>query len=227
MDHRCRMDRIYRFQRHFYDATRPLFLPGRDALLRAAEAAPGDLILEMGCGTARNLIHLARRFDKVRLFGIDASKEMLATAERAVRRAGLADRIFLACEVAENVRSEAPFSTEGGFDTIFFSYSLSMMPDWKAALDAAQAALRPGGDLLAADFMDLHGWPGPTRAAINRWLSLFHVRFDPRMHDALRARFAHIELRPLYGGYAFLAIHRGTVAKMARSDGRSILQHDA
>ena len=212
------MDRIYRFQRHFYDATRPLFLPGRDALIRAVEAKPGECILEMGCGTARNLIHLARRFDNIRLFGIDASKEMLETADRAVRRAGFEDRISLACEVAENVRAETPFSTNGGFDTIFFSYSLSMIPDWETALDAAKAALRPTGDLLAADFMDLHKWPAVARGAVNRWLSLFHVRFDPRMPEELRARFPQVDLQPLFGGYAFLAIHRGSVAKMARSD---------
>ena len=65
-DHAARMDRIYRFERHLYDPLRKFFLFGRDRLLKRLEVRPGDRVLEVGCGTARNLIKLYRRHPEAR-----------------------------------------------------------------------------------------------------------------------------------------------------------------
>ena len=74
------MDRMYRFQRHFYDASRRYYLLDRDRLLDRLAPSPGGSILEIGCGTGRNLIGAARRYPDARLFGVDISQEMLKTA---------------------------------------------------------------------------------------------------------------------------------------------------
>jgi len=87
------MDRMYRHQRHVYDMTRKFYLFGRDRLISELAPAPGDRLLEIGCGTARNLIRVARRHPQVALYGIDASAEMLKTADAAILRAGLGPRI--------------------------------------------------------------------------------------------------------------------------------------
>src|SRR5258708_29723088 len=125
-----RMDRMYRHQRHIYDLTRKFYLIGRDGLLDALPAAPGSAICEMGCGTGRNLIRLARRLPKARLFGIDASRAMLATAEAAIRHAGLAHRIGLAANTVETFDSQATFVVER-FHAVYFSYVLSISPAWR------------------------------------------------------------------------------------------------
>src|SRR5436190_741980 len=49
------MDRVYRRQRHIYDLSRKFFLLGRDRLIGALKPPPGGQVLEIGCGTARNL----------------------------------------------------------------------------------------------------------------------------------------------------------------------------
>ena len=54
------MDRMYRLTRHVYDVTRRYYLLGRDRLLAKVATAPGTATLEVGCGTARNLVKLAR-----------------------------------------------------------------------------------------------------------------------------------------------------------------------
>ena len=89
-DHAGLMDKVYRRQRFFYDLTRKYYLFGRDRLIRSLKLAPGDRLVEVGCGTARNLVKIARRYPGAELFGLDASSEMLKTARRTLARAGLA-----------------------------------------------------------------------------------------------------------------------------------------
>ena len=57
-----KMDKMYRRQRYFYDLTRKYYLLGRDRLLEKINVRAGENILEIGCGTGRNLIILAKKF---------------------------------------------------------------------------------------------------------------------------------------------------------------------
>ena len=90
------MDRLYRRQRHFYDVTRKHYLLGRDRMIDGLAPPSNSRVLEIGCGTARNLVAAARAWPEAQFFGIDISAEMLDTARRVVGRAGLAARIELA-----------------------------------------------------------------------------------------------------------------------------------
>ena len=140
---------------------------------------------------------------EARLFGLDASEAMLETAEGAVAKAGLEGRIGLAQGYAEALSPQF-FGLSEPFDDIVFSYSLSMIPDWKQALKAAQAALSPTGRIHVVDFGDLAGLPAPARKALLKWLSLFHV--SPRMEllgslEHSREKYQRFQL--LTGRYAF------------------------
>src|SRR6202000_2775558 len=79
-----RMNRMYRWQRHIYDGTRRYYLLGRDQMIATPRPSPGASILEIGCGTGRNLILAAQRYPDARLFGVDVSTEMLTSAISAI-----------------------------------------------------------------------------------------------------------------------------------------------
>jgi S-adenosylmethionine-diacylgycerolhomoserine-N-methlytransferase len=168
------MDKVYRRQRFFYDLTRKYYLLGRDRAIRELELAPGARLVEVGCGTARNLVRIARQYPGTELFGLDASAEMLRTATRAIGRAGLGARVVLAPGYAEAL-SPALFGETKPFDAALFSYSLSMMPDWEQALRAADSALAPGGRVHIVDFGDLAGVGKGAERVLRAWLALFHV----------------------------------------------------
>ena len=87
------MDQVYRHQRYIYDVTRKYYLFGRDRLIRELDLKPGEHVVEIGCGTARNLIRIARRYPGTQLYGLDASQEMLKTRDPqgSPRRAGRPD----------------------------------------------------------------------------------------------------------------------------------------
>jgi len=201
-EHSVLMDHVYRRQRYIYDLTRKYYLFGRDRIIRDLALNPGSRLVEVGCGTARNLVKIAERYPQARLFGLDASQEMLKTASESIRRAGLDGRVRLAHGYAENL-TPAMFGETAPFDAILFSYSLSMIPDWKRALAAASQNLSRGGRIHVVDFGDLEGLGRAGRALMLGWLRLFHV--SPRV-ELLRSleRDNGASLRVLPGRYAFL-----------------------
>lgn len=169
-----RMNRMYRWQRYIYDTTRRYYLLGRDRLIADLRAAAGATILEIGCGTGRNLIQAARCYPSARFFGIDVSTEMLMSATSSVARCGLTDRIHLAHGDATAFDARALFGIVA-FDRILVSYSLSMIPDWPRVLDAAISHLAAGGSLHVVDFGNQEQLPKIFRTLLLRWLAMFDV----------------------------------------------------
>ena len=203
------MDRLYRHQRHIYDLTRKYYLLGRDRLIARLRPTRGMHVLEIGSGTARNLVHAARAHPDIDLFGIDISHEMLETARQAVVREQLTAHIQLARADATRFDPALLFGVPG-FSRIFISYSLSMIPGWRAVLDQAAACLLPDGELHIVDFGRQERLPAWFKAALRRWLALFHVQ--PR--DDLEVELARLAARHgftcaierPYGGYAQHAV---------------------
>jgi S-adenosylmethionine-diacylgycerolhomoserine-N-methlytransferase len=215
-DATLRMDRMYRHQRHIYDLTRKFYLLGRDRLIRELAPAPGARICEIGCGTGRNLVALARRYPRAEIFGIDASNEMLKTAEATIARAGLSARIRIERCLAEALDPAETFGLAEAFDWVVFSYTLSMIPDWGRAVDRAVQVLRPGGGLAVVDFSEQRGLPDWFCALLRRWLALFEVTPRAEIADHLRALARRergiVTVEPLYRDYACLMRYRRPAA---------------
>lgn len=199
--HAQKMDAFYRRHRHIYDATRRLFLFGREQVLVDLQPSPGEILLEVGCGTARNLIRAAQRWPDLRGVGVDISAQMLLTARNAVNRAGLSDRITL-------IQGDAATAAAVQCDYILFSYSLSMMPDWRAAVADAWTCLRPGGSLHIVDFGALRGWARPALQWQRRWIAANDVKPVEDMQQQLRTLPGVASLRHshMLSGYCDLLI---------------------
>ena len=159
------MNRVYRRQRHIYDLTRKWFLLGRSGLIAGLRPSPGDAVLEIGCGTGRNLIVAARRYPDARFFGIDVSTDMLTSAIEAIGRAGLASRVRVAHADATAFHPGLVFGKQR-FDRIMISYSLSMIPGWQGVLDVALSLLAKGGRLAIVDFGRQERLPATFRALL-------------------------------------------------------------
>ncbi len=200
-----RMEKMYRPQRRIYDLTRKGYLLGRDRLLDSIAAPPGTRILEIGCGTGRNLVRLGRRLPGVLLCGVEPARSMLETAEAALARAGFAGRTRLAYATAESLDAERQLGARA-FEHVVLSYCLSIVPEPLAALDRALDLLAPGGTLHLVDFGPMEGLPGWARAAMCAWLDRFGVRHRPEVAVELHRRAAHgegrLEAESIAGGYA-------------------------
>uniref|UniRef100_A4WYM1 S-adenosylmethionine:diacylglycerol 3-amino-3-carboxypropyl transferase-like protein n=1 Tax=Cereibacter sphaeroides (strain ATCC 17025 / ATH 2.4.3) TaxID=349102 RepID=A4WYM1_CERS5 len=180
--HAALMDATYRHQRRIYDITRRHFLLGRDELIAALAPPPGARVLEIACGTGRNLDLIDRRWPGLRLYGLDISEEMLRTA-----RARLGTRARLAQGDATDFDARALFGA-ARFERIVISYALSMIPDWRPALAHAASLLSKEGELHVVDFGDQAGLPRWFRTGLRGWIGRFHV--EPR--DDLGAALAEV-----------------------------------
>lgn len=175
----------YALHARIYDATRWTFLFGRERILRrSAQIADPRRILEVGCGTGRNLKSLRRIFPDAEITGVDLSADMLKIARRKTDGVKLIQQAY-----------EAPLA--GDFDLILFSYALTMFnPGWENALRTAKADLGPGGLLAIVDFSHTGS------SAFRRWMGVNHVRMEGHLWPESRAGFEPVvdEIRAAYAG---------------------------
>jgi S-adenosylmethionine-diacylgycerolhomoserine-N-methlytransferase len=193
--HAARLESFYRGQAQNYDAFRRRLLPGRDVLCSAIDAPRDGIWVDMGGGTGASLEYLGERLQHLsKVYVVDLSPSLLAVANARIAQHGW--------QRVQTVEADATvFRPEEGYaDVVTFSYSLTMIPDWFAAVEHALSLLRVGGLLGVVDFyvarkhpvdgLVRHGWW--TRhfwpawfAADNVFLSPDHVPFLHRHLEVL------------------------------------------
>ncbi|OCC23451.1 methyltransferase [Croceicoccus estronivorus] len=203
--HAAQMDAIYAVQRHIYDLTRKYYLLGRDRLISELDVPAGGHVLELGCGTARNIVLASKRYPTAHFYGLDISAEMLKSAAKKALDQGFATRISLACADATNFDAPALFGRET-FDRVFCSYTLSMIPGWEQALEQACLHLAPGGKVHVVDFGEQDALPHWFARMLRAWLARFHVEpraalFDVAEQLAIRHEL-ELDRQTLYRDYA-------------------------
>lgn len=205
------MDRMYRMQRHIYDATRRYYLLGRDLLVRDLGIPPGGSVLEVGCGTGRNLVKVAESYPAAMVYGFDISGEILKSARAAASRISGTPRIHLAQGDALNFDPAKSFGI-ARFDRVFLSYTLSMIPNWKDALQQAMGMLSPCGELHVADFGQCENLPVFLKTALVAWLGQFGV--TPRsalpqtMETLAAAQGRTVRFTSCHRGYSWRLVAR-------------------
>jgi S-adenosylmethionine-diacylgycerolhomoserine-N-methlytransferase len=184
------LERYYQFHSRIYDATRWSFLFGREEIVQhAACVTKPKRILEVGCGTGRNLPGLHKRFPQAHITGVDLSEQMLAIAAKKVSGD---QTTLLRCSYSAPVHQG-----DRRFDLVLFSYALSMFnPGWEQAIDAAWDDLAEGGCIAVVDFShSSFSW-------FRNWMGVNHVRMEGHLWPYLGQKFAPLldERYAAYGG---------------------------
>jgi ubiquinone/menaquinone biosynthesis C-methylase UbiE len=110
----------------------------------AALFAPGDHVIELGCGTGDDAVWLARR--GVRVTATDASEAMLDVARRKAIAAGVASRIEL-CRV--DLRDANFWVPARAFDGVLSNFgALNCLPDRRPVAGMLAQCVRPGGRVV-------------------------------------------------------------------------------
>jgi S-adenosylmethionine-diacylgycerolhomoserine-N-methlytransferase len=207
-DHAARMESFYAGQAEAYDDFRRRLLQGRQELWNLIEPPPGATWVDMGGGTGGNVEYFGERLKSLgQVYVLDLSPSLLKVADKRIAERGWTN---VATAHADATTWQPPQPVE----VVTFSYSLTMIPDWFAALENALAMLKPGGTLGVVDFYVSRKWPsnGATRhgwwtrsfwptwfAMDNVFPSPDHVPFLHRHFDVLhfeehRAKVPYIPL---------------------------------
>lgn len=157
--HAERLESFYVKQVDAYDRFRKRLLTGRDDLMRVMEPRDGETWVDMGCGTGANLAMM----DQERLSGlkkvylVDLTESMLRVARKRIEENGWTN-VEVQCADATTWKPG-----DEKVDAVLFSYSLTMIPDWYAAVDQAYEILKPGGIVGVVDFYIARKYPGEKR----------------------------------------------------------------
>ncbi len=176
--HAERLQRFYQPQAQSYDAFRERLLHGREELISLLTPPAGALVVELGAGTGRNAAFFGARlqqFERIEL--VDLCPALL---EQARWRWANEPRVHVIEADATTYRPQQ------AADCVYFSYSLTMIPQWQAALDNALAMLKPGGLIGAVDFDLPRGNCIADRCACEFWRRWF-------AHDGVHLNRAHVE----------------------------------
>jgi ubiquinone/menaquinone biosynthesis C-methylase UbiE len=131
-------------------------------ILAQLELAPGHLVLELGCGTGKQTIPIAKAIgEDGHIVAVDISDESVKTLSATAEAQGLRERISPLCTSLDEF-NERMYSAS--FDRIVASYSLYYANDPRKVFSEVYRALRPGGILFFC---------GPSRAN-NQELKKFH-----------------------------------------------------
>ncbi|HKR02849.1 MAG TPA: methyltransferase domain-containing protein [Pyrinomonadaceae bacterium] len=178
-----------------------LFLlpPGiRGRAVRRLELKPGDHVLEIGCGTGRNLAALAQAVGtEGQVYGVDLSEGMLNEARHLRARAGWRN---VALKCADAARYAAPVAVDG----VLFSLSYAVMPHHKRVLEHTWSQLRPGGRLVIMDAKLPSNLIGRLLHPFVVWASRLTVLGNPdiRPWEHLKELAGEVELEEIsFGTY--------------------------
>ena len=198
---------MYRYQRYFYDFTRKYYLLGRDKLIAEMDVQKDENILEVGCGTGRNLTILAKKYPNTNFYGLDASAAMLETARKKINENQLKS-VVLKEALADDFSFAETFCLEEPFDTIYFSYSISMIPTWKESIQNALQNLKTGRSFYIVDFYDQRDLPKPFSRLLQTWLRQFHVKYPaelvPYLESIEKEGLGILSVRSIFRSYAFI-----------------------
>lgn len=162
-----------------------LFLLPRGIRGRAVsrlELKPGARVLEVGCGTGRNLARLVQAVGaEGHVYGVDLSEGMLREARELSAGAGWRNVTLIQSDAADYALPEP-------VDGVIFSLSYAVIPRHREALECAWEHLRPGGYVVIMDAKLPPGFLGKLLHPFVVWASRATVLGNPdiRPWDELR-----------------------------------------
>jgi ubiquinone/menaquinone biosynthesis C-methylase UbiE len=146
----------------------------QEKLIELAAPAPGEKVLDVGCGTGTLAIAIKEQVGGDEVHGIDASPEMIQVAKEKAAKAG--SDIDFQVALIEAI----PFP-DASFDLVTSSLMLHHLPDdlKRTGLDEIRRVLKPGGRFMAMDFA------GHSHSPLGHLLSIFGYSHGESMVDKL------------------------------------------
>lgn len=196
--HAERMESFYGEQAEGYDDFRRRLLKGREELWNELPKNDGCIWVDMGGGTGANIENFGSDIGKpAKIYVVDLSSSLLKVAADRFQKRGWNNVVTREADATKFMPDE------GYADIVTFSYSLTMIPDWFAAIENAKKMLKPGGLIGVCDFyvsrkypaeeLKRHGWF--TRTIWPPWFATDNVFPNHDHLPFLRHHFDAVHLQ--------------------------------
>ncbi len=178
----------------WYDLFGTVISFGRDKAIRGklielAAPAPGEKVLDVGCGTGTLAMAIKPWVGAGEVHGIDASPEMIQVAKVKAARDGSSIDFRVALIEA------LPFP-DASFDCAVAAWMLFHVPDLDRGLSELARVLRPGGRLVAVTNASEHLAELRAISGTAAWALVFSRENGA---DLLARHFGHVERRDADG----------------------------
>lgn len=188
----------YRWRAPFYDLELLAFEPWRRACVQRLGLRPGQVVLDLGCGTGLSFDLLQHEIGPAgRIVGIEQSPDMLDRARRRVRTQGWRNVELIQAPVDE-------VAWEGQADAALFVFTHDILQQ-PSALRRLLPMLRPSAAVAAVGLTWGPAWALPVNAfvwaAASHSLSMFEALDQPWRLLAESGVRLEVECGPLGGIY--------------------------
>lgn len=150
----------YRARANQYDVELQAFEPLRLDAIERLRLQPGEVVLDVGCGTGLSFEPLLKGLgDHGRVIGIEQCPEMMAKAQERIAAEGWKKQVTLVQASAEDAR------WRGQADAAVFHFTHDVMR-CPAAIDNVLAHLKPGARVVATGLQWAAPWAGPVNCFV-------------------------------------------------------------
>jgi precorrin-6B methylase 2 len=191
----------YRMRAHQYDMELQPFEPLRHEAIARLRLQPGEVVLDVGCGTGLSFEPLMEKLGPTgRVVGIEQCPEMLDKATERIEQAGWGSQVSLVQAAAQEAR------WRGQADAAIFHFTHDVLRS-PTAIDNVLARLRPGARVVATGLQ----WAAPWAGAVNLFVmgaALYSVTSLDGLAQPwseLAKRLQHFEHEPTWMGSVYIA----------------------
>ncbi len=190
------LEQMYKIHSKIYDLTRWLFVWNRKKAIDKLELKEGNVVLVVGCGTGYEFKFIEDKIGNAgKIIGIDYSKHMLDKAKKKIKKHGWKN--------IELVKADAAKYFPAKVDAVLYSYSITMIPEWKKSLQNSIKSLKKGGRLVIVDFSEMRILF--LKQILNHHFRKYGVDNVLPIQIELEKYFKKVEFEEYFAGYNFIA----------------------
>ncbi len=175
----------------------------RRETVAALALKPGDLVVDLACGTGLNFPFLQQAVgESGKIIGVDLTDAMLDQARERVRTAGWKNVELVQADLAQ-------YEFPADVSAILSTFAITLVPEYGEIIGSGAQSLKPGGRMAVLDFKKPDGWPDwlvRFVAWLNKPYGVSLELVDRHPWEAIQRNLDEVIFREYYFGVFYLSV---------------------